>query len=159
MANFFRDNDDLVYYFERGIDWASLVEVTEHRFRTPDGPKSAEEAVGNYRDVMDLVGEFVAEEIAPHAAEIDREAVRFEEGEVVFPKRLAGIFEQIKQMELHGLCVPRELGGMNAPLMLYFLASEVMGRADVSVMAHHGFHGGIAMAMLMYSLQEGTTTI
>ena len=159
MANFFRDNDDLVYYFERGIDWASLVEVTEHRFRTPDGPKSAEEAVGNYRDVMDLVGEFVAEEIAPHAAEIDREAVRFEEGEVVFPKRLAGIFEQIKQMELHGLCVPRELGGMNAPLMLYFLASEVMGRADVSVMAHHGFHGGMAMAMLVFSVREGTTAV
>ena len=38
--------------------------------------------------------------------------------------------------------MPRELGGMNCPLLLYMINSEMMGRADVSVMAHHGFHGG-----------------
>jgi hypothetical protein len=48
---------------------------------------------------------------------------------------------------------------MNAPVLLYLINSEVMGRADISTMAHHGFHGGMAMAMLMFSLQEGTTKI
>src|SRR5689334_23186100 len=62
-------------------------------------------------------------------------------------------------MEIHGLCLPRELGGTNAPAMLYFLGTELLGRADVSVMAHHGFHGGIALAMLMFSLREGSTEI
>jgi alkylation response protein AidB-like acyl-CoA dehydrogenase len=159
MGNFFKDNEDLQYYFDRGIDWATLVEVTEHRFRSPDGPKSVNEAVELYREIADLVGGFVAEEIAPHAAEIDREAVRFEDGAVVFPDRLKGIFDQIREMGLHGLCVPRELGGMNSPLMLYFLTSEILGRGDVSVMAHHGFHGGMAMAMLIFSVREGTTKI
>ena len=106
-----------------------------------------------------MVGGFVADEIAPYTAELDREGVRHEGGEAVFPPRLAGIFEQIKRLGLHGLCVPRELGGMNAPVMLYFLASELFGRADVSVMAHHGFHGGMAMAMLLFSVREGTTKI
>ena len=36
--------------------------------------------------------------------------------------------------------------------------AEVMARADVSVMAHHSFHGGMAMAMLIYSLHEGSST-
>src|SRR5204862_193372 len=36
---------------------------------------------------------------------------------------------------------------------------ELLARADVSVMAHHGFHGGIAMAMLVLSLLEGSTDI
>ncbi len=159
MGNFFKDNDDLQFYFERGIDWTKLVEVTEHGFRAADGPKSVNEALELYRDIADLVGQFVADEVAPHSAQIDREAVRFDDGEATFPERLQGIFDQIREMELHGLCVPRELGGMNGPLMLYFLLSEMFGRADVSVMAHHGFHGGMAMAMLIFSIREGTTKI
>ncbi|HJL18371.1 MAG TPA: acyl-CoA dehydrogenase family protein [Sandaracinaceae bacterium LLY-WYZ-13_1] len=159
MGNFFKDNDDLRFYFEKGIDWGPLVELTEHGFRAPDAPSSTEEAVELYRDIAELVGGFVADEIAPHAAQIDREKVRFEDGEVVFPDRLAGIFDQIQEMELHSLNLPRELGGMNAPLMLYFLTSELFGRADVSVMAHHGFHGGMALAMLIFSVREGTTKV
>jgi alkylation response protein AidB-like acyl-CoA dehydrogenase len=157
MANFFDDNDDLRWYVDKGIDWEPLVRTTEADFRNPGGPKSVDEAVDLYRSMLDLVGGFAAAEIAPHAAELDREGVRFEGGEAVFPPRLAGIFDQIKQLGLHGLCVPRELGGMNAPVMAYFLASELFGRADVSVMAHHGFHGGMAMAMLLFSVREGTT--
>jgi len=159
MANFFADNDDLRYYVEKGIDWTSLVRVSEADFRNPGGPKSVDEALSFYKETLEMVGGFVSDEIAPHAAQLDREGVRLEGGEAIFPPRLAGIFEQVKQLGLHGLCVPRELGGMNAPVMLYFLASELFGRADVSVMAHHGFHGGMAMAMLLFSVREGSTRI
>ena len=159
MGNFFKDNADLQFYFEEGIDWPKLVEVTEHGFRSPDGPANTEEAVELYRDVADLIGQFVADEIAPHAAQLDHEKVGLENGEATHPERLQGIYDQIREMELHGMCLPRELGGMNSPLMLYFLTSEIIGRADVSVMAHHGFHGGMAAAMLMFSIREGTTKI
>ena len=37
MANFFKDNDDLQYYFDKGIDWESLVRITEHDFADADG--------------------------------------------------------------------------------------------------------------------------
>jgi len=159
MANFFQDNDDLRYYVEKGIDWDELVRVGEMDYRLPDGPKSLAEATDGYREILDLIGQFVADEIAPHAAELDREAVRFENGEAIFPPRLQSIFEQINGMGLHGLNVPRELGGQNAPMMVYFLASELFARGDVSVMAHHGFHGGMAMAMLLFSVREGSTKI
>ena len=36
MANFYRDNDDLRFYMERGLDWAPLVELTEYGFSDPD---------------------------------------------------------------------------------------------------------------------------
>lgn len=158
MGNFFLDNDDLRFYFEKELDWASLVELTEHGYRTEDGFKDAKSAVEFYRQVAEMVGELVADEVAPHAAEIDRQAVHMKDGEAHFPPRLQGIFERIKGLEMHGLCLPRELGGMNAPLVLYFINAEVMARADVSVMAHNSFHGGMAMAMLIYSLHEGTST-
>ena len=159
MGNFFKDNEDLRWYFEKGLDWDALVRVTEHEFRAKDGPKSTKEAVDLYRDMAEAIGELVADEIAPHSAEIDKGKVIFENGEARFPPRLTAIFEQIKQMELHGMCVPRELGGMNAPMALYYLTSEVFARADVSAMAHHGFHGGMALAAIMFSVREGTTKV
>ncbi len=157
MGNFYEDNEDLRFYVERGIDWAPLVDATEYGFRTEDGFKTTEEAVGFYREILELIGGFVADEVAPHEAEIDREGVRFENGDAVFPPRLASIFEQIKGLELHGMCLPRELGGQNCPIILFSLEGELFARADVSVMAHHGFHAGIAMASLVYSFEEGTT--
>jgi 3-(methylthio)propanoyl-CoA dehydrogenase len=48
---------------------------------------------------------------------------------------------------------------MNAPMLLYFLNGELMARADVSAMAHHGFHAGMAMAMLVFSALEGSCEI
>jgi alkylation response protein AidB-like acyl-CoA dehydrogenase len=161
MANFFKDNDDLQFYFDKGIDWDALVQITEHDFADADGEgfSSTGEAVDFYRDVLEMFGQFVAEEIKPYEKEIDAKGVDLVDGEVVFPERLTGIFEKIKELHLHGLPLPRELGGMNAPLIVYFLNSELMARADVSTMAHHGFHAGMAMAALVFSAHEGSSEI
>lgn len=158
MANFFKDNDDLQYYVSRGLDWGPLVELTEYGYRALEGFSNTDEALEFYRDVLDMVGEFAANEIAPAAAEIDRQGVKLEAGEVVVGPRQANIFEKLKELELHPMCLPRELGGSNCPMMIYFINSELFARGDVSIMAHNSFHGGIAMAMLNYSLLEGTTT-
>ncbi len=158
-TNYYKDNEDLRWYVEHGVEWGPLVELTERRFVDPDGPQSVAEALESYRDILGMVGEFVAQQIAPHVAAIDEKKVHLVDGEVVAPPEMDRIFQQIAELGLHGLSVPRELGGMNVPLLVYFMNSEVMGRADVSVMAHHGFHGGMAMAALVFSLREGTTTI
>ncbi|MFT5434108.1 MAG: alkylation response protein AidB-like acyl-CoA dehydrogenase [Myxococcota bacterium] len=158
MANFYKDNDDLRWYVDHGIDWAPLVEMTEYLYRAEDGFKNADEAVDFYRDILDLMGDFVGEKVAPYSAEMDREGVRFEDGEAHLSKRSDKIFKAIKQLEIHGMCLPRELGGQNCPVLVYMLNSEMFARADVSAMTHHGFHGGMAMAMLVFSMREGTTT-
>jgi len=157
MANYFTDNEDLRFYFDKGLDWAPLVEVTEYGYRTKDGFKNAKDAVGFYREVAEMVGELVATEIAPRAAQIDREDNVLKNGEVEEGAAMQAVFAAIKAAELHKLCIPRELGGMNVPLLVYFITAEMMARCDVSVMTHHSFHGGMAMAMLVYSIHEGTT--
>ncbi|MEA2698902.1 MAG: hypothetical protein QOI66_3173, partial [Myxococcales bacterium] len=73
MASFLRDNDDLQYYLQDGIDWETVVSVSELGYRLADGFKNAAEGLAFYREIAEMVGEFVAEEIAPHVAEIDRE--------------------------------------------------------------------------------------
>jgi alkylation response protein AidB-like acyl-CoA dehydrogenase len=157
MANYFTDNDDLLYYLDRGIDWGPVFEATERGLADEGAPKSASEAAALWRDMAEMVGGFVADEIAPHAAAIDRQGVRLDNGEAVLPPEMNAIFKRIRELDLHWMCVPRELGGMNSPLLLYFVNTELFARAEVSVMAHHGFHGGMALAMLMFSIREGST--
>ena len=159
MANYYRDNDDLRFYLERGIDWRQIVEIAERGFRDPEGHKSVLEAVELYREIAEAMGELAAEEVAPHAAAIDRAGAHLEGGEAVLPPQFEGIFRRMREMDLFGLCLPRELGGMNAPLVLYLLSNEIFARADVSVMAHFGFHVGISTALLQFSLLEGSTRI
>ncbi len=157
MASFYTDNDDLRFYVEKGIDWAPIVELTEFFHKSPDGFEKWQDAVEMYRDILALVGEFSADEIASRAAEIDRQGMTVEDGEVVFSPPLQEIFDQLKALELHGMTIPRELGGQNCPLTVFYLASELIARGDISVMTHNSFHGAMAMAMLVYSFQEGTT--
>lgn len=157
MANFFEDNADLQFYVDRAIDWVPLVGLTEYHHRAPDAYPNAKEALEFYRSVFEMVGEFAAEEVAPHAAAIDREHPQLENGDVRFPEVLQTIFDQVKALELHGMSLPREFGGMNCPYMLVLLCTELLARADVSVAAHVGFHGGMALASLAFSVYEGST--
>jgi len=157
-SNFLLDNDDLLYYLDKGIDWEPVVKLTERGFIDEDGPRNLEEAKELYRDIADMVGTFAAEEIAPRAKAIEAAGFRVENGEAVAPPELDVLFDKIRELDLHRLNLPRELGGTNCPLMLYFIDCELMARADVSVMAHHGFHGGMALAALVFSIREGSTT-
>jgi alkylation response protein AidB-like acyl-CoA dehydrogenase len=159
MANFLTDNEDLQFYLGEGLDWETLVALTECGYKLPDGWKSSTEALAFYRDTANMVGELVADDIAPHAAQIDREGVRFAGGEASFPPRLQAICDKVAELGLHGVMLPREVGGMNAPVLIYFITGELLARGDVSLMTHHGFHGGVAMGMLVLSLLEGSTEL
>ncbi len=156
-GNFYDDNDDLRFYVEKYLDWEPLVELTEFDFKMKDGFENLEEALDVYRRILDMVGDFSANEIAPRAEEIDKEHPYLKDGIVYFPEALDTVFKKIKELELHGMCMPRGMGGMNCPFILFMLGNEIMARADVSVTAHHGFHGGMAMAALLFSVMEGTT--
>jgi alkylation response protein AidB-like acyl-CoA dehydrogenase len=157
MANFYDDNEDLRWYLEEEIDWGPIADACELGFRLPEGFRNVDEAREFYADIVTMFGEFVAEEIAPHVAEIDREGVILEGGEAGFPPRLQGIFEKMRELDVHGMCLPRELGGVNAPVLLYNVHNELLGRADQAVMTHYSFHCGMALAMLALSIDEGTT--
>ena len=154
--NFFRDNDDLRFYIEKAIDWPKMVELVERKYKAADGPKDADEALETYHEIFELVGEFVAKEVAPRAPTIDREGNHMVDGEVVHGKAFGEIFSQISEMGLFGMALPREVGGLNLPTLTYFVLCELFSRGEVSVMTHFGFHAGVAMTLLQYSLHEGS---
>ena len=158
MANFYNDNDDLRFYIEKGLDWAPLVRLVENDFRSADAYEGVDETVQFYRDILETFGRFVADEAAPVVTEIEREGVRLVDGEVVEPAAFKRVFEQMGELGVFGMALPRELGGLNGPVLLYMVCSEILARADVSYGTHFGFHGGIAASLLVYSMEEGSTT-
>jgi alkylation response protein AidB-like acyl-CoA dehydrogenase len=155
MANFFTDNPDLQYYVEKGIDWPPLIDAVEFPRKDVD----YQEMVESYRDVLDLLGTFSGDQIAPFSEELDRQEMEVIDGEVEVAPRMATILKSATELGLHGLSIPDELGGMNCPLMLYYMNAELMSRGDVSAMSHYGFHSGIALCLLFWSMEEGSTEI
>jgi len=158
-ANFFSDNEDLKFQFEHAIQWDEITELTEFGFKLPGGHTSLEEAKEFYRAVIDSVGEYSGEFIAPRAMKIDEEGNWLENGEVKCGKALEEVYQGLKDRELWGMSVPREFGGSNCPLAVFFVTAELLARADVSIMTHFGFHSGIALALLMYAAREGSLKI
>ncbi len=156
MANFYTDNDDLRFYLEHWVDWAKLYDLVEHGGRAPDAFASPAEAAQAYREVLEALGAVVADELAPHALELDTTGLRLENGEVVLPARLRSFFEQLRELGIFGVAVPRELGGMNCPLLLQFISTEILARADVSAGTQAAFYGAVAVALLKYTLDEGS---
>ncbi len=156
--NYLTDNADLLWYIDKGVDWDQLISLLE--MNPDENPyEDSDDAREMFRAVLEMVGEFAATEIATRAAEIDRKGIQMVDGEVVFPSEINEIMEGIQALDIHGMCLPRELGGANLPLLIYMMTAELFSRADVSVMTHHSFHGGMATAMLLYSLVEGTTEL
>src|SRR5687768_8252348 len=99
-SNFYTDNADLLFQVKHGLEWDELVRLAENDFTLPDGPKSVDEARAFYDDVLKAAGEFVAKEIAPKAAAIDKKGAWLENGEVVFCDELEQIMEGFKSLGL-----------------------------------------------------------
>src|SRR6478735_7416125 len=74
------------------------------------------------REIQALAREVADTEIAPHAADWDREHR--------FPHEL---FAKLGQLGLMGVCVPEELGGAGADFISYVLVLEELSRADAGV--------------------------
>lgn len=158
MPSFYDDNDDLRWYVEQGIDWEPLVRWTEYDFQAPDHFPDVASAVVFYKEALALVGQYAAESIAPRWRELDAAHPTLEDGAVREAPVVREVMAGLGALGVHGLCLPRELGGMNCPYLLLQLNNEMIARADVSICTHVSFHGGIALATLLYSVLEGTTT-
>jgi alkylation response protein AidB-like acyl-CoA dehydrogenase len=158
MASFLTDNEDLLFYVNEGIDWTALAEVTEFGWRSPEGFKNGNDAKQFYGEIATAFGELAAEEFGTRGPLIDREGTHLVNGEAVESPSMKAAFDTLAAADMHKICIPREFGGINAPLILYFLCGEMIARADVASMDHFSFHAGMAMAALAYSVTEGTTT-
>ena len=147
MANFYTDNEDLQFYVEKAINWDEIARLTEVNYSLPKVLNRLMRLRSFTSRSWRWLGTSLLMKL-PVAHHMDANPLKLVDGEVEGSKEYDAIFENLAEMGLHGLCLPREFGGMNAPLMVYMLNAELFARADVSLMTH-SFHGGIALALLL----------
>ena len=147
MANYFLDNDDLQFLFSH-IDMAELAGIQEDNFAyvgddtSGYAPCDAADAVDNYRRVLEIVGDVAGEMIARNAEQIDREGNTLnEDGTVTLHPLVQQNLDRLIQADLMGFTLPRKYGGLNCPSLVYTMATEIISRADTSLMNMFGLQG------------------
>lgn len=142
MANFFNDNSDLSYQFDR-LDLEDIVSILEEDFeqseKFPDAPQSYQEAMELYRSALELVGELAGDFIAPRAMAVDHTGAKLVDGKVQYAPETLETIEQLGQSDLMGVIIPREDGGLNFPATIYIMMIEMISRADASLMTMFGY--------------------
>lgn len=137
MANFFLDNSDLLFHFNN-LDIKDVVEIVEDGYRQSenfkDAPVNYDDAMENYRKVLEMVGDLAANHIAPRASEVDHDGVSIHDGIVSYAKGTQKNLRELSQADLMGMILPRQYGGLNFPFSVYMMAVEMVSRADASLM-------------------------
>jgi len=137
MPTFFTDNSDIQFHFNR-LNLRRIVEMIENNYEESKlydfAPRNYEDAMENYRKVLEVMGDICGNFIAPRAAEVDREGVHFDNGKVTYAKGTRENLEMLAKADFMGMVLPRRLGGLNFPFTIYLMATEILSRADASLM-------------------------
>jgi hypothetical protein len=158
VANFYTDNADIRFHLDH-MDLAPLIRLREHGFedagRYDYAPADAADAMDNYRRVIDLVGEIAGDIIAPLAPDIDTDGshLSLEEGCVKYAPGIVKALRALSQADLMGATLPRRFGGLNLPGIVYAAATEIVSRADASLMNIFGLQG-IAETINMFASED-----
>ncbi|HID55814.1 TPA: acyl-CoA dehydrogenase [Candidatus Poribacteria bacterium] len=152
--NFYLDNPDLKFNMERWVDWKSIVELKLDLDSDESPFSSVEEAIETYTEMLaDPVGELAAQRFAPRAEEVDREGCVLENGAVKLPEAMERNLRELSEAQLMGITLPEEYGGLNLPKTFYTAATEIVSRADASLMNFFGLQG-IAETIALFASEE-----
>jgi len=137
MPNFFTDNPDLLFHFDN-LDFEEIVALVEGDYSEAKtykyAPVNFQDAMDNYRKVLEIVGDIAGNFIAPRAADVDLEGCTLNNGKVSYAQGTVEALDQLSKADLMGMTLPRRYGGLNFPTTIYVLAIELVSRADASLM-------------------------
>ena len=96
----------------------------------------------NYRRVLEIAGQIAGEVVAPNAEQVDREGNTLNpDGTVTLHPLVEENLKRLSQADLMGFTLPRKYGGLNCPSLVYTMATEMVSRADASLMNLFGLQG------------------
>lgn len=137
MPNFFLDNPDIQFHFN-SFSLKEIVALVEDGYAQAKefayAPVDYDDAMMNYRKVLEVTGDLAGNHIAPRAASVDSDGATFSNGQVTYAEGTQKNVRELAQADLMGMIIPRKYGGLNFPFTIYMMATEILSRADASLM-------------------------
>lgn len=137
MPNFFTENSDIQFHFNR-IDIKEVVDIAEDNYEQAKefnfAPHNYEDAKENYYKVLEIIGDISGNYINERSSGVDEEGAHFVDGKVIYASGTLENLKRLSQADLMGMILPRRFGGLNFPFTMYMIGIEMVSRADASLM-------------------------
>ena len=95
-----------------------------------DAPVSYEDALENYKRMLDITGDVAANIIEPNSESVDLEGPHLKNGRMLYASKTVENIEATRQAGLWGISMPRRYDGLNIPNIVFSMASELIAAAD-----------------------------
>lgn len=95
-----------------------------------DAPVNYEDALENYKRMLDITGDVAANIIEPNSESVDLEGPHLENGRMLYARKTVENIEATRQAGLWGISMPRRYDGLNIPNIVFSMASELIAAAD-----------------------------
>lgn len=133
MANYYTDHPEFDFYLNHP-EMKRVVELKERNFedkdKYEDAPVDIDDAIENYKRVLDITGDIAANILEPNSEEVDLEGPHLVEGRMHYASKTYENIEATRKAGLWGISMPRRYGGLNMPITPYSMASEIVATAD-----------------------------
>ena len=111
-----------------------IVELKEKNYedkaKFEDAPVDYNDAIENYKQILDITGDVAANIIEPNSESVDLEGPHLENGRMIYASKTFENLDATRKAGLHGVSMPRRYGGLNLPNTVFSMLSEVISAAD-----------------------------
>ena len=136
MANFFKDNKDLCFTLNN-LDLDEVVRLREADYEFAkefdNAPTDFADALDNYNRVLSVVGEVSGDRIEPRSRTVDAVGPHFADGVVTYHPLTVQNLKDLTDAGVMGVMLDHKYGGLNFPVTVYTMMTEMVSRADASL--------------------------
>lgn len=133
MSNYYTDHPEIAFHLEHPL-MKRIVELKERNYEDQehfeDAPVNYEDAIENYKRILEITGDVAANIIEPNSEAVDLEGPHLENGRMKYASKTIENIKATRQAGLWGLSMPRRYGGLNLPNLTFSMLSEVIAAAD-----------------------------
>lgn len=133
MANYYTDHPEIGFHLNHP-EMKRVVDLREKDYADKDlfdyAPVDFEDAMENYRRVLEITGDVAANVIEPNSESVDLEGPHLENSRMIYASKTVENIEATKKAGLWGVSMPRRYGGLNLPNAVFSMLSEVISAAD-----------------------------
>lgn len=133
MSNYYTDHPEIGFHLNHPL-MKRIVELKERNYADQDkfdeAPVNYDDAIENYKQLLEITGDITANIIGPNSESVDQEGPHLENGRMLYASKTKENIQATRQAGLWGVSMPRQYDGLNIPITIFSMLSEMMGMAD-----------------------------